>query len=198
MPMSARFLLLAAFLFGCGGKAIADDTVATDSGAATNDGGSSSDALIILPDGNVVVPTDAGATDYCSAASERATRCMSEGFSLSRCHEQLACFKQAVRPDALSTLLTCFATRPCGTSDDRCVAQSAEKFITDPAVQSWVKDCNDKRRACEGSFSDDYCGYEYGLFTDALRTKMQTCLSRSCAEVRTCFDTVFAAAGCDG
>jgi len=188
MAMNPRFLLLAILVAGCGGKAIEDDTNSTD--AASNGD------VSIPADGNISVPTDAGTMDYCKAASDRATRCMSDTFSLTQCQEQLACYQRALRPEAYTPLLTCLANRPCGTSDDRCVADAAQKYITDPVVQDWVKTCNEKRNACTGAFSDDYCGYEFGLFNDTLRTNVKTCLSRSCAEVRTCFNTVFAAVGC--
>jgi hypothetical protein len=135
--------------------------------------------------------------DFCKAMEERDMRCMSGDFVLSECQKQLGCFRSALRPEAVTPLLTCFATRPCGTSDDRCVAQSAEKYISDPVVKDWVNSCLSKRMTCGGSFADDYCGYEFGMFSDTLRTKMKACLSSSCAEVKTCFDTVFAAVGCN-
>jgi hypothetical protein len=189
--MTYRALLFAcALVVGCGGKSVGDDTV-TDGGTTTGD------SATIPADGNIPIATEAGTVDYCKASADRAARCMSGAFSLDECQRQLACYRSALRPEAYTPLLTCFATRDCGTSDDKCVAKESQKFITDPVVSDWVKTCNEKRSACTGSFGDDYCGYEFGLMTDTLRANMKTCLSRSCAEVKTCFDTVFAALGCN-
>lgn len=192
--MTYRGLFLACVLIaGCGGKAIDDDST-TDGGADTST--SSSDAQI-PSDGNIPVATDSGTKDYCTAAAERAARCMTGPFSATECQNQVACYQRALRPEVYTPLLTCFATRACGTSDDRCVAEQASKYISDPVVQDWVKTCNEKRTACMNAWTDDYCGYEFGLMNDTLRTNLKTCLARSCAEVRTCFDTVFAALGCN-
>lgn len=180
-------LIVCAVLAGCGGKAIDDDSTTTDAGADTS---------TMPADANIPIATDSGTKDYCTAAAERAARCMTGPFDMTECQAQLGCYQRGLRPEVYTPLLTCFATRPCGSSDDRCVAEQAQKYITDPAVQDWVKTCNEKRTSCGDSFSDDYCGYEFGLMTDALRANMKTCLARSCAEVETCFDTVVAALGC--
>jgi hypothetical protein len=188
-----RFLLLAILTAGCGGKAIADDnnTVdgATDSSTTSGDGAAVTDTTVTLPDGAPV--------DFCAVAAERAAKCDSGTFSATECAAQLRCYKNILRSEEYSPFLTCLATRECGVKDDDCVAKSAMKYITDPVVQSYVKACNEKRTACGGGFSDDYCGYDHGLMNDEVRAKMKTCIERSCAEVRDCFDVVLAAVGCD-
>ena len=187
---SRTFLLLSLMIVGCGGKSVGDDSNTTDSGTSTGD------SATIPEDGNIPIATDAGTVDYCKASADRAARC-GGSFSLTECQEQLACYRRALRPEAYTPLLTCFATRECGTSDDRCVAQESQKYISDPVVSDWVKSCNEKRSACMGGFSDDYCGYEFGIMTDALRASLKTCIAKPCAEIRTCFDTTFAALGCN-
>ncbi len=181
------FFLVCALLGGCGGSTIGDDTNTVDGGADTQ----------VPSDGNIPIATEAGTKDYCSAVADRAARCMTGPVDLAQCQAQVACYQRALRPEVYTPLLTCFATRPCGTSDDRCVAEQAQKYISDPVVQDWVKTCTEKRNSCTGAFADDYCGYEFGLMTDSLRADMKTCLSRSCAEVKTCFQTVMTALGCN-
>jgi hypothetical protein len=187
-------LLFCALVVGCGGKSVGDDST-TDGGT---DGSTTGDAQQIPPDGNVIVVTDGGAPlDYCKAAADRAARCMTDSFTKAECEQQLACYQKVLRPENYTPLLTCLANRPCGTSDDRCVAEQAQKYISDPAVSDWVKTCIEKRNSCTGAFPDDYCGYEFGLMNDTLRNNMKTCLARSCVEISTCFNTVFAALGCN-
>lgn len=189
-----RFLLLAILALGCGGKAIADDNNTVDGSTDSStkpptDGSAVTDTAVILPDGAPV--------DFCAAAADRATRCGSGSFSAAECQEQLRCYKNILRADEYSPFLSCLSTRECGVSDDSCVAKQAMKYITDPAVQSYVKACNEKRAACSGGFADDYCGYNHGLMNDDVRSKMRTCIERSCAEIRDCFNVVLEAVGCN-
>lgn len=190
-----RFLFLSALLVGCGGKT--DDTssttdAATDSTSSNTDGSSVTDTTpVTLPDGAPL--------DFCAAAAERAARCETGTFNADECQQQLRCYQNVVRAADYSPLLTCFATRECGVKDDDCVAKQAMNYITDPVVQAYVKACNEKRAACAEAgvtFSDDYCGFDHGAMTDETRAKKTTCVGLSCAEIRDCFDTIFAAAGC--
>ncbi len=191
-----RFLILSALVVGCGGKT--DDTSTTTDAAtdttASGDGSTVTDTTpVTLPDGAPL--------DFCAAAAERAVRCETGTFSAVQCEQQLRCFKNVARPADLSPLLTCLSTRECGVKDDDCIAKRAMNYISDPVVQAYVKTCNEKRTACSAggmsTFSDDYCGFDHGVMNDDVRAKMKSCVERSCAEIRDCFDTVLAAVGCN-
>lgn len=188
-----RLMLLVPLLGACGGKAVAEDfnDAATTSDTTTTTGDTNS----TVTDTNTTLP-DGAPFDFCKAAAERAAKCMTGAPDPMECAQQQRCFQTIMRPEDYSPLLTCLATRACDVKDDTCVANHAMKYITDPAVQSYVKTCNEKRTACGGGFSDDYCGYDHGLLKDDVRAKLMTCLSRSCAEVKDCFDVIYAAAGC--
>lgn len=134
--------------------------------------------------------------DFCKESKARTEKCDAGVFDAAQCAAQLACYQTLVRPEDRSGLLTCFATRPCGVSDDKCAADAASKYLSDSTVSAWVKSCTDRRAACMNVFADDYCSYTFGLFTDEFRTKMQTCLAKGCSEIRACFDTIVTAAGC--
>lgn len=185
------FLIATMFLAACGGKANIDETIGD---ASTTDSATGSDTAVATSD--AIPKAETGAPDYCKAGADRAARCDSGSFDALNCEKQVACIRTIARPGEAEPLLTCIMTRECGVSDDKCVAQSAMKYITDPVVQKYVKTCNEKRTACGAPFSDDYCGYDYGIYSDDLRSKMQTCVERSCAEVKDCFQTVIAATGC--
>ncbi|MBI2394646.1 MAG: hypothetical protein HYV09_34070 [Deltaproteobacteria bacterium] len=185
---SRGLLVVCALVVGCGGKTA--ETIA-DTGA-TGDGATGADA----PDAAIDTRLDGAAFDYCKASADRAAKCGTGAVDPAECAAQLSCYRTIVRSSELDPLLVCFATRECTKKDDQCVADAASKYLSDPAVQAYVKACNEKRTACGGGFSDDYCGYDHGLLTDDARAKLKACVERSCAEVSDCFDVVFTAAGC--
>ena len=195
-----KHLLLGAalLLVACGGKAT-DETSFND---AATDGSTTGDSSTTTTDSSTtttdatIPKTETGMLDYCAALSERATKCGTGSFDKMQCEAQLTCFKNVMRDGEYDPLMTCIATRDCSTKDDTCVANAAMKYITDPWTQNYVKACNEKRTACGGTFADDHCGYDHGLMKDELRAKFDLCLSRSCAEIRDCFNTITAAAGC--
>lgn len=187
------YLLLALLVAGCGGKATTDD-FANDA-ATGSDTSTKSDGATTVTDSTPTMP-DGAPFDFCTALSERATKCGTGPISATECQQQQRCYQTVVRAEDYSPLLTCFATRECGVKDDECVAKQAMKYITDPWTQAYVKACNEKRTACASGFSDDYCGYDHGLLNDDIRAKFKLCLDRSCAEIRDCFNTITAAAGC--
>lgn len=141
--------------------------------------------------------SDAGPSiDYCAELKARTERCDAGTFDAANCASQLTCYQTIVRAEERNALLGCFATRACTVSDDKCVADASAKYATDPTVTSFVKGCTDRRAACSNGFADDYCGGDFGLFTDEVRAKIQACLSKPCGEIGACFDAVVVAAGC--
>jgi hypothetical protein len=196
LVMGAALVLVA-----CGGKAIESDT--NTDGSTTGDSSTTGDTSTSTTDSSTsttdtasLPKTETGSIDYCAAMAERAMKCGSSGFDKATCESQLVCYRNAMRPGEYDAIATCLATRDCMTKDDTCVANVAMKYITDPWTQNYVKTCNEKRTACMNIFSDDHCGYDHGLLKDELRAKFDLCLSRSCAEIKDCFNTVTAAVGC--
>lgn len=184
-------------MVACGGKATEDEfnsDAASDS--SSSDTSSTSDSSTTTSDTSTLPKTDGGSVDYCKALAERATKCGSTPPDALSCERELTCYRTLLRPEDYDPLVTCLATRDCATKDDTCVANTAMKYISDPWTQNYVKACNEKRTACMSGFADDYCGYDHGLMKDEWRTKFQACLSRSCAEIKDCFNTITEAAGC--
>ncbi|MGZ3423864.1 MAG: hypothetical protein ACXVEE_38735 [Polyangiales bacterium] len=188
-----RFTFLFLLLAGCGGTTSPD----TPNGDATPSDGSASDSTGTVSDGTTLSDgstVDTAGFDFCASLKDRAMKC--DAGPVANCEQQLGCYNSIMRPEDRPGLLTCFATRDCSTSEDKCVADASLKYMSDPTVSAFVGACNDKRTACMSSFANDYCSYDIGLFTDEARAKVSACVSKPCAEVKTCFDTVFASYGC--
>ena len=137
---------------------------------------------------------DAAGYDYCAALTERSVKC--DAGAPSDCAKQKGCYLAIARPDAADALLHCLAARACGESDDKCVSDLSVPYATDARVTAFVKSCTDKRTSCGDSFPDDYCAGDFGLFKDEIRTQVEACTTKPCAEVATCFEAVYASSGC--
>jgi hypothetical protein len=172
-------LLVLFFAVGCSSST----TESAGDASTASDGASTSD----------VTTYDAPA-DFCKALADRAMRC--ETGAPSDCSKQLACYQAAVRPEDQGNLLGCLAERDCKTIDDKCVANAASKYQSDGTVKSYVDACLAKRTSCSNAFSDDYCGYDYGLFVDSMRAAVKACLDKPCEEVKACVQAAYATAGC--
>jgi len=158
----------------------------TSDASTTSDSSSTSDSVV----------SDVSVADFCAQTEARIIKCEAGTFDKVKCANQLACYQTLVRPEDKAPFLSCLANRACGVSDDKCVAEVAMKYTTDPTVSAYVKACAEKRTACSGSFADDFCAYDHGLFTDEYRAKMKACVDKPCAEIGPCFDTIITAAGC--
>lgn len=148
-------------------------------------------------------PTDGGTSgdtalsfDYCKEVEARTVRCEAGVYSATECSRQLVCYSTIVRPEDRNGLMECFAKRACGVKDDSCVLTASTKYTSDATVTAFMSACTDKRTACSASFPDDYCGVDWGLFTDEYRAKVKACLDKPCAEVGACVSAVYTAAGC--
>lgn len=183
--MRALSFVFAWLLIACGG------TLAACGGTTVDDG--NADAS---PSDSASTDSGMSAATYCAALQARDTKCGTDSYDATNCQKQHTCFQTIVRPEDRNALLSCFATRACDVSDDRCVADASAKYLSDPVVSAYVKACTEKRTACSSSFGDDFCGYDIGMFTDEYRAKVRACLDKPCAEVSTCFGAVVSAAGC--
>jgi hypothetical protein len=124
-----------------------------------------------------------------------------DGRAADACKAEFTCMEAAMRADVLDKAVACEHARACDTNDDACYSVEALGLTPSAAAMTFRTDCQAKRTTCanEGtSFADDYC-YTAAMFEDATISTLSTCLSGACADVRTCFETAFAAAapGCN-
>lgn len=156
-------------------------------------GCSSSSSTTTTPSGDAA--TESGVFDYCKETEAREKKC-GDTFNAAECSAQLTCLTTVMRPADREELLRCFATRECTESDDSCVAEVSMKYGSDTAVTAYTKACLEKRTACSGSFTDDICGADYGMFNDTVRAQLKACIEKPCAEVFDCYIGVLDANGC--
>lgn len=160
-------------------------------------------AVACSPSVSNETPSDGGTSgdtslsfDYCKEVEARTVRCEAGVYDAATCTKQLGCYTTIVRSEDRNGLMDCFAKRACGVSDDTCVGTASAKYASDATVTAYIKACTDKRTACSAAFPDDYCGADWGLFTDDVRSKVKACLDKPCADVSPCFQAIYAAAGC--
>jgi hypothetical protein len=162
--------------------------------ASTADTSSGSDAVAV--DAKLA---DGAPFDYCTALSDRATKC-GESFDPTKCAATQACADSSVKAEDRGTLLVCLATRACSATEDSCAAVIASKYSSDPAMQAFNKTCLDKRASCADAgvaFADDYCGFEAGMFVPNIVNQLRACFDKPCAEIGTCYENVVASIGCN-
>jgi hypothetical protein len=142
---------------------------------------------------------DGAPFDYCTALSDRATKC-GASFDPAKCAATQACADSSVKAEDRGTLLVCLATRACSATEDTCAAVIASKYSSDPAMQAFNKSCMDKRASCAdagASFADDYCGFEAGMFVPNIVNQLRACFDKPCADIGTCYENVVASIGCN-
>lgn len=168
-----RSLLLAsALLAGCGS---AETTTPRDAGATAD--------------------ADAGPSPFCKQVEARAITCLDD-WDPRTCAALEACVQAIVRAEEREPIVSCLTARACDATEDRCWADAAGKYATDPAVTAYVKACTEKRTACADAFSADVCGPEFGVLRDDLRPKVSACLGKPCGDVADCHQAALQSAGC--
>jgi hypothetical protein len=101
------------------------------------------------------------------------------------------------RPGVLATLANCYANLACGTSDDTCASQVIAQVNANPTEDPSFSACMTKHDDCSASgtsaFSDDTCTIVFVL-TEAAKASFNNCMTRGCAEVEPCVDSVLGVA----
>ncbi len=133
----------------------------------------------------------------CAAECNRQQRCPDPAVTpptpeecIATCRARLGT-APAYRSDVIDALGGCYQTLACGAGDD-CSSQAVLVVTSSPENDPQVKACLAQQQACATAgtpFVADLCRTRLMLIPSA-QTAFDVCLSKACAEIAACIDTV--------
>lgn len=136
-------------------------------------------------------------TRLCNAVCGQAVKCdPSEAKCASECPAETAKYQGKWSAAFVNFASSCFETLACDANEETCIANFKAIDPAYPDIPE-VQSCLARRSECLAAtsdggitttFADDYC-HTIAILTTSARAEANACLSKACAEIRTCLVT---------